>query len=85
MNDLQKDNSEEHRKDCVIIIINDVEKEIHRGSQSVSVIKTIGEVPLNHMLEQLIEGKLVPLNDNGSVAIKGGEIFIGHVKDGASA
>jgi hypothetical protein len=37
------------------------------------------------MLEQLIEGKLAPLDDNGSVVIKGGEIFIGHIKDGASS
>jgi hypothetical protein len=85
MTDLQKGNSDEHRKDYVIITVNDVRKKIHRGRQSVAEIKQIGEVPLNYMLEQLIEGKLTPLDDNGSVVIKGGEIFIGHIKDGASS
>ena len=85
MKDLQKGNSDEHRKDYVTITVNDVQREIHRGRQSVSEIKQIGEVPLNYMLEQLIEGKLTQLDDNGSVVIKGEEIFIGHIKDGASS
>jgi len=85
MVDLKNGNSEEHRKDYVKITVNDVQREIHRGRQSVSEIKTVGEVPLNYMLEHLINGKLTPLDDNGSVVIKGGEIFIGHIKDGASS
>jgi hypothetical protein len=85
MVDLKNGNSEEHRKDYVKITVNDVQREIHRGRQSVSEIKTVGEVPLNYMLEQLIDGKLTPLDDNGSVVIKGEEVFIGHIKDGASS
>lgn len=85
MVDLKNGNSEEHRKDYVTITVNDVQREIHRGRQSVSEIKTVGEVLLNYMLEQLIDGKLTPLDDNGSVVIKGGEVFIGHIKDGASS
>lgn len=85
MNDLKNGNSDEHRKDEVKIKVNDVERDIHRGNRSVTEIKTIGEVPLNYMLEQLVEGKLTPLDDNGSVVIKGGEIFIGHIKDGGSS
>ena len=85
MEDLKKGNSEEHRNDVVNITVNDIGREIHRGSRNVSEIKTIGEVPLNYMLEQLIDGKLKELDDNGSVVIKGGEIFISHIKDGASA
>jgi len=85
MSNLEKGNSAEHRKDVVKITINDSEKEIHRGNQSVVEIKNIGQVQLNYMLEQLIDGKLTPLDDNGSVVIKGGEIFIGHIKDGASS
>lgn len=85
MVDLKNGNSEEHRKDYVKITVNDVQREIHRGRQSVSEIKTVGDVPLNYMLEQLIDGKLTPLDDNGSVVIKGEEVFIGHIKDGASS
>ena len=81
---VKNNKSEEHRKDVVGITINNVSKEIHRGRRTVVEIKTVGEVPLNHMLEQLIDGKLTPLDDNGSLVIKGGETFISHPKDGAS-
>lgn len=77
--------SEEHRKDLVNILVNDVEREIHRGRQTVVEIKKVGQISLNHMLEQLIDGNLTPLEDNGSVVIKGGEIFISHPKDGGSS
>lgn len=78
-------NSDEHRKDYVKIVINDVEKEIHRGRRTVVEIKEIGNVPLNHALEQVVDGVLTPLDDNGSVVIKGDEIFVSHIKDGGSA
>lgn len=85
MEDLKKGKSDEHRNDVVKITVNDIEREIHRGRRSVSEIKTVGEVPLNYMLEQLLDNKLSPLDDNDSVVIKGGEVFIGHIKDGASS
>lgn len=69
----------------VNITVNDTERSIHRGRQTVVEIKTVGEVPLNHALEQIIDGKIIPLNDNGSVVIKGGEVFISHPKDGGSS
>lgn len=80
-----KINSEEHRKDVVKITVNGKERDIHRGSRTVSEIKTVGEVPLNYMLEQFVDGKLVPLADDDRVLIKGGEVFIGHIKDGSSS
>ncbi len=85
MEDLKKGNSEDHRNDVVKITVDDSEREIHRGRRTVAEIKTVGGVPLNYMLEQLIDGKLTPLDDSGSVVIKGEEIFIGHIKDGASS
>ena len=69
----------------VNITINDTERSIHRGRQTVVDIKKAGEVPLNHALEQVVEGQIVPLDDNGSVVIKGGEVFISHPKDGGSS
>ena len=77
--------ADEHRKNFVEIEINEVKYDIHRGNQSVQTIKDVGKVPLNHMLEQVVDGELVQLDDNGSVVIKGGEVFISHPKDGGSA
>jgi len=69
----------------VSITINDTETSIHRGRQTVVEIKKAGKVPLNHALEQVIDGKIIPLDDDDSVVIKGGEVFISHIKDGGSA
>ena len=69
----------------VTILINGNPKVIKRGRYSVSEIKTLGGIPSTHELEELIEGKLTPLDDNASVLIKGNEQFFSHVRDGASS
>lgn len=73
------------RQDKVEIIVNDKPYQIHRGRQTVSEIKTVGQVPLAHTLV-LVEGStLKPLPDDGSVVIKGGEEFKSHPKDGGNS
>lgn len=69
----------------VHITINGTSKLIHRGRRTVVEIKTLGGVPLADELEQLIAGKLTPLPDAGAVTIKGGEVFVSHVRSGGSA
>ncbi len=69
----------------VKIQINGVSKLIHRGHQTVAEIKKLGGVPLADELEQLIDGKLKPLPDDGAVTIKGGEVFMSHVRSGGSS
>jgi hypothetical protein len=69
----------------VTITINSKPKEIHRGHQTVATIKKLGEVPAADELEQVIQGKLTPLPDDGAVTIKGGEVFISHPRDSGSS
>lgn len=69
----------------VSIHVNNVERKISRGKHTVAEIKKVGQVPVAHDLEELIDGKLVPLDDNGTVLIKGCEQFFSHVKDGSSS
>lgn len=69
----------------VRITINTVVKTIHRGHQTVVEIKKLGDVPSADELEQLIDGKLKPLPDDGAVTIKGGEVFMSHVRSGGSS
>jgi hypothetical protein len=73
------------RRDVVSVTINDVPKDVHRGRQTVADIKKLGSVPLADELGQVIEGKLTPLADAGSVTIKGGEVFVSHPKDSSSS
>jgi hypothetical protein len=69
----------------VFIHINNHERPIHRGRRSVAEIKTVGHVPLADDLEQVIDGRLSPLPDDGAVTIKGDERFISHPKDAGSS
>lgn len=69
----------------VSVTINGATKTIHRGRQTVAAIKQVGGVPLADDLDQLIDGKLTHLPDDGAVTIKGGEEFISHPKDGGSS
>jgi hypothetical protein len=69
----------------VVIRINDKERIIHRGHETVAEIKKVGEVPIADDLEQIINGNLEPLPDNGSLTIHGGEQFISHPKGAGSS
>lgn len=69
----------------VPIEVNDKPVSIHRGRRSVAELKNAGGVPLAHDLEQLVDGKLTPLPDDGTVVIKGGEEFFSHPKDSGSS
>ena len=78
--------SKKHADHCLVKIhVNGIEKEISRGKHTVAEIKKIGGVPISHELEELIDGKLTPLDDNASVLIKGCEQFFSHVRDGSSS
>jgi hypothetical protein len=81
---MQSQQHEEHGPN-VAIVVNNKERQIHRGRETVAAIKTVGEVPLADDLEQLINGILEPLADDGSVTIHGGEHFISHPKGAGSS
>lgn len=69
----------------VEVTINTVVKSIHRGNQAVSAIKTLGGVPQADELVEDVNGELKPLKDDGSVVIKGGEVFFSHPPSGGSS
>jgi hypothetical protein len=69
----------------VKIFINRKEYPIQRGKHTVSALKTLGKVPLDYELQEMIDGKLTPLPDNGTVLIKGCEEFFSTVKGGGSS
>jgi hypothetical protein len=81
----ESDHGGDHAKETVTITVNNVPVPIHRGRQTVAEIKTAGHVALADDLEQLIDKRLVPLADDGSVTIKGEEVFVSHPKDSSSS
>lgn len=75
----------EHAQDIVIIFVDGKEADIHRGKRTVAEIKNAGKVPLADELSQVIDKKIVPLPDDSSVVIKGGEVFVSNRRSGGSS
>ncbi|WP_183560871.1 multiubiquitin domain-containing protein [Mucilaginibacter sp. SP1R1] len=69
----------------VTIIVDHNDREIEPGERAVAEIKKVGMVTKGYELDQLINGSLIPLKDDGTVCIKGGEEFLSRVKDGTSS
>jgi len=74
-----------HGRSEVEIVINDDDETVHRGRIMVTELKELGSIPEADVLEQVVDGRLTELADDGSVTIKGGERFISHPRDGGSA
>lgn len=76
-----------HRKkhEEVPIFINEVRYEVKRGNHTVTSLKTLAGIPLANELQELVDGKLKPLDDNGTVHIKGCEKFFSTVRKGQSS
>lgn len=60
-------------------------KTVHRGSYRVSEFKEKVGVDASRALDQVINGEFHPLDDDGHLVIKGGEVFVSHVRTGGSS
>lgn len=69
----------------VTITIDNKNLTVHRGSKTVAELKQLAGVPPAYELEEIVDGKLVPLGDDQRVVIKGGERFVSHPRAGASS
>lgn len=69
----------------VTIIINNVPVHITGGRHSVAEVKAAGGVPAADDLEQVIDGQLRLLPDDGYVVIQGREVFVSHPKSTSSS
>lgn len=72
-----------HRE--VTVSINGIDRKTHAGDNTVKHLRTIGAVPTDEVLSEFKGGKFEDLSDDGTVKIKGGEIFTSHVKTGSSS
>jgi hypothetical protein len=59
--------------------------EIEAREWMVSKLKTALGVDQSRELEQVVDGKLVPLDDNSRIHIRAHEVFISHVRGGGSS
>lgn len=76
--------SKEHGHKVPVTIDNRT-VEIQAREWVVSQLKTALGVDPSRDLEQVVDGKLVPLDDNARIHIRGHEVFMSHVRGGGSS
>lgn len=69
----------------VKIKINGTSHQIPYGRHSVAKLKELGGVPPADELDQVIDGQLVHLPNDGHVDIKGEEMFVSHPVSGCAS
>lgn len=76
-------NGNGHGNDFVEITINDVKHSVHRGHITVAKLKQLGNV--NPVWVLYLFGQTEPLDDAGSLTIKGGEVILASARSGQSS
>jgi len=69
----------------VCVTVDGEEKQVRPGRYLVAVFKRAVGVDPTYELEEVRNGQLVPLPDDGHVVIHRGESFVSHVRGGASS
>lgn len=81
----QQEGHKHHSCPRVGFLVNNKEVFVPPDTYPVATIKKLSGVPLADDLDQLIDRTLKPLPDDGTVKIRGCEVFVSHVKDGGSS
>ena len=69
----------------VTITVDNKSYTVHRGNISVVELKKLAGIPDAFEVEEIVDGKLLPLRDDQHVVLKGGERFVSHPRAGASS
>lgn len=80
-----KDPGKHPGKNQVEVTVDNKKRKIESGPYTVSVFKDEVKVPPEKELDQIINGVITPLDDNASIIIAGGEVFISHERTGAAS
>lgn len=67
----------------VEVFVDRIAKRVQAGPYRVSVFKHDVGVPSEKELDQIIKGVITPLDDNATIVIAGGEVFVSHERTGA--
>jgi hypothetical protein len=69
----------------VEVIVDRRKKKVKAGPYRVSVFKHEVGVPPEKALDQIVNGAIKALDDNDTIVIAGGEVFISHERTGANS
>lgn len=84
---IKTENGHGHCKNenSVVISINGVSRRVDRGHYVVAELKCLLQIDPCHDLDEVVCGEFRPLQDSDKIHIKGGEMFVSHVRCGASS
>ncbi|MFN0157050.1 MAG: hypothetical protein ACKVRP_03135 [Bacteroidota bacterium] len=69
----------------VTVTVDRMPHHVRPGTYVVAEFKKIVKVEAALQLDRILQGEFIPLADNDTIRIKGGEVFISHVRQGGSA
>jgi hypothetical protein len=75
----------EDSKHLVIVSVDGTSHRVPKGKYDVAEFKAMVGVPAEYELDQVEGGRFDPLPDDGTVHIKGDEVFVSHVRRGGSS
>lgn len=76
---------EHHHKKEVDVVVDGKTHHVREGTYVVSEFKRLVGVDPSKELDEVVHGELKPLDDNQTIHIKGGEVFISHARQGGSS
>jgi predicted ribosome-associated RNA-binding protein Tma20 len=74
-----------HKEHDVKIIVNGDPVFVPKGKYVVSNLKSLIAIPAEYELDLVVNGQFQALEDGADIHIKGGEEFVGHVRQGGSS
>ena len=84
----ENDGRDEHghpRPHKVTVTVDTKEKTVFSGTRVVSDFKAEVGVDPNYVLDEVIRVEFTELVDTAKITIKGGEVFVSHVRRGGSS
>lgn len=69
----------------VSVTVDGEVKHLKKGHYTLPEFKATVHIAPDLEVDQVVDGTFLPLDDNAVLHIKGGEIFISHVKQGGSS
>lgn len=72
-------------RNTVAVTLNNDTYEIQRGNYKIPELKSALGINSDYVIDQIIAGEFIELSDDGKVVIKGGEVFVSHVRSGCSS
>ncbi|MGO9405124.1 MAG: hypothetical protein ACLPVW_16800 [Terriglobales bacterium] len=79
------EHGQHHHKKQVDVTVDGKTHHVPEGTYVVSEFKKLVGVDPSKELDEVVHGELKPLDDNQTIHIKGGEVFISHARQGGSS